>query len=141
MEVSTQIKLRFHGVDFPVINLHSSQPYVLSEDNPINFDITPKVFYPQSEPDIFKIVQEIHLTSDKYFSLMVIAVGIFEIDANIDPEIKKNFVNQNAPAIMFPYIRSFISTLTANIGNITGLLTIPTQFFKGELEELKDIPQ
>ena len=40
---------------------------------------------------------------------------------------------------MFPYIRSFISTLTANLGNVTGPLTIPIQFFNGVLEEILDM--
>jgi len=39
---------------------------------------------------------------------------------------------------MFPYIRSFISTLTANLGSVVGTLVIPTQFFKGELEVIKE---
>lgn len=45
-------------------------------------------------------------------------------------------VNSNSPAIMFPYVRAFISTLTTNLGNVTGPLLIPTQFFRGELEEV-----
>ena len=94
------------------------------------------MFYPKDQADYFKIIQEIKLSSDKYFSLFILAVGTFELKANLDEKIRKSFININAPAIMFPYIRSFISTLTANLGNVTGPLTIPTQFFKGELEEI-----
>ena len=141
MEVSNQIQLKFHGVDFPVINLNSDEPFFQNEENEINIDITPKVFYPKEQPEFFKIIQEIKLSSDKYFNLFILAVGTFEIKAVIDEKIKKSFVNINAPAIMFPYIRAFISTLTTNLGNVTGALTIPTQFFKGELEEIQDLPQ
>ena len=141
MEVSNQIQLKFHGVDFPVINLNSDEPFFHNEENGINIEITPKVFYPKEQPEFFKIIQEIKLSSDKYFNLFILAVGTFEIKADIDEKIKKSFVNINAPAIMFPYIRAFISTLTTNLGNVTGTLTIPTQFFKGELEEIQDIPQ
>ena len=141
MEVSNQIQLKFHGVDFPVINLNSEGHYFQSEDNNIDIDITPKVFYPKEEPEYFKIIQEIKLTADNFFSLFIVAVGTFELKADLDERIKKGFVNVNAPAIMFPYIRSFISTLTTNLGNVTGPLTIPTQFFKGDLEEIKVTPQ
>ncbi|MDI9311130.1 MAG: protein-export chaperone SecB [Limnohabitans sp.] len=141
MEVSNQIQLKFHSVDFPVINLNSDKPFFQREENTINIDITPKVFYPKDQADYFKIIQEIKLSSDKYFSLFILAVGTFELKASLDEKIRKSFININAPAIMFPYIRSFISTLTANLGNVTGPLTIPTQFFKGELEEISDIPQ
>ena len=138
MEILGQIQLKFHGVDFPVINLISEKHFIHNEDNRIDIDIKPKVFYPKDEPEYFKIIQEIKLSSDKYFDLFILAVGTFELKAELDEKTKKSFVNINAPAIMFPYVRSFISTLTANLGNITGTLTIPTQFFKGELEEILD---
>lgn len=141
MEVINQIQLKFHGVDFPVINLNSDEPFFQSTENSINIEIIPKVFYPKDQPDFFKIIQEIKLSSDNYFSLFILAIGTFELKADLDDKIKKSFVNINAPAIMFPYIRAFISTLTTNLGNVTGSLTIPTQFFKGELEEISEIPQ
>ena len=141
MEVSNQIQLKFHGVDFPVINLNSDEPFFPNEGKEINIDITPKVFYPKERPEFFKIIQEIKLSSENYFNLFILAVGTFEIKTDIDENVKKSFVNINAPAIMFPYIRAFISTLTTNLGNVTGALTIPTQFFKGELEEISDTTQ
>lgn len=100
----------------------------------------PKVFYPKEQPNFFKIIQEIRLSCENFFDLFVVAVGTFELKASIDEKTKKSFVNINAPAIVFPYIRSFISTLTANLGNVTGTLNIPTQLFKGELEEITNIP-
>lgn len=141
MEISKQIQLKFHGVDFPVVNLNSEKPFVHDAGNNISINISPKVFYPKDQPEFFKIIQEIKLSSDKYFNLFIVAVGTFEVKADIDEKIKKSFVNINAPAIMFPYIRAFIATLTTNLGNVTGTLTIPTQFFKGELEELFDKPE
>lgn len=141
MDVTSQIQLKFHGVDFPVMNLNSDKPYFKSEESKIGIHITPKVFYPKEQPLFFKIIQEIKISSETFFELFVLAVGTFELKSNIDEHTKRNFVNINAPAIMFPYIRSFISTLTANLGNVTGTLTIPTQFFNGELEEIADIPQ
>jgi hypothetical protein len=37
---------------------------------------------------------------------------------------------------MFPYIRAFISIFTANLGNTTNGILIPTQFFKGNMDEV-----
>lgn len=139
MEVADQIQLKFHGVDFPVINLKSDNPFVQSPDNIINLIITPKVFYPKNQPDLFKIVQQINLSCENYFELSIVSVGTFELKTDVDVNLKKSFVNNNAPAIMFPYLRAFISTLTSNIGNVTSPLIIPTQFFKGELEEIQDL--
>lgn len=139
MEVADQIQLKFHGVDFPVINLKSENPFVQSPGNIINIDIKPKVFYPTEQPDYFKIIQEVTLSSLNFFELFIISVGTFELKANVDENLKKVFVNINAPAIMFPYVRAFITTLTTNLGNVTSPLIIPTQFFKGELEEVQHL--
>lgn len=139
MEVADQIQLKFHGVDFPVINLKSENPFVQSPRTIINIDIKPKVFYPTEQPDYFKIIQEVTLSSSNFFELFIISVGTFELKANVDENLKKVFVNINAPAIMFPYVRSFITTLTTNLGNVTSPLIIPTQFFKGELEEVQHL--
>ena len=69
MEVADQIQLKFHGVDFPVINLKSENPFVQSPENIINIDIKPKVFYPTEQPDYFKIIQEVTLSSSNFFEL------------------------------------------------------------------------
>jgi preprotein translocase subunit SecB len=77
------------------------------------------------------------LKSKDCFELALRAVGNFELEQDIDEKLKKSFVNANAPAIMFPYVRSFITTLTSNLGNVIGPLLIPIQFFQGELNELE----
>lgn len=139
MEIANQIKLQFLGVDFPVVNLNSDQPFVLSKDNEINMSVVPKVFYPNLDQTVFKIIQEVSLSAEGYFDLFVVAVGTFQLDFSIDDTTKKQFVNTNAPAIMFPYVRSFIATLTTNLGNVTGTMHIPPQFFNGDLEEVEEV--
>jgi hypothetical protein len=53
VEIADQIQLKFHGVDFPVINLKSENAFIQSPENRINIDIKPKVFYPLEQPDYF----------------------------------------------------------------------------------------
>ncbi|WP_115460901.1 protein-export chaperone SecB [Winogradskyella aurantiaca] len=141
MDINKQIKLKFHGVDFPVVNFQSDKVNPTTEGMDIKMNFNPKVHYPKEHPDFFRIVQEINLESEKNFSLFIVAVGTFELGKDTDDATKKSFVNLNAPAIMFPYVRSFISTLTGNLGNVIGTLTIPPQLFQGDLEEIIDIPQ
>jgi len=139
VEIADQIQLKFHGVDFPVINLKSENAFIQIPENRINIDIKLKVFYPLEQPDYFKIIQEVTLSSSNFFDLFIISVGTFELKTDVDKNLKKVFVNINAPAIMFPYVRAFITTLTTNLGNVTNPLIIPTQFFKGELEEVQHL--
>jgi preprotein translocase subunit SecB len=140
MEIRPQIELKFNGVNFPIVNLTSELPRELDCDVPIGIDINPKVFYPKETPNVFMIIQDVRVSCEGHFEIFLVAVGNFEVNSGIDSEHKKSFVNVNAPAIMFPYIRSFITTLSANIGNVTGTLTLPPQFFKGDLEEIEDLP-
>ena len=134
MDITTQPRLQLHGVDFVNVNFNTINPY--DNKSPIDLKVDPKVFYPEDHPKHFKIVMDILLTSDTFFELKILAVGNFELADELPEKVKKGFVNTNAPAIMFPYVRSFISTLTSNLGGVTGHLMIPAQFFKGELEEL-----
>ena len=134
MEVSAQPKLIFHGVDFVNIKLDTSQQY--DNQAEIDLNIEPKVFYPENKSNFFKIFMEVSILCEGFFKIVLVGIGNFEFDKEFENiELKKTFVNINAPAIMFPYVRSFIAILSSSLGNVTGTLTIPTQFFQGDLPE------
>lgn len=135
MEVNKQQKLSFQGVD--IININFNSENILVDDKSIDLKIKPMVFYPDNSDVEFKITFETIVECEGFFFLSLNAVGHFSIEGEVDPEMKKGFVNTNAPAIMFPYIRSFITTLTSNLGHVTGALVIPPHFFIGDLEEIK----
>lgn len=136
MSTETQVKLKFLGVDFPYINFDSEIQF--SGDEQVEIKIEPRVFFPKENINEFKIIQDVNVFVKEVFSLRIMAIGSFELNDVEDESLRHTFVNMNAPAIMFPYIRSFISTLTSNIGNVTGTLNIPPQFFKGKLPVLTD---
>lgn len=130
-----QDNLRFDGVKFHAVHFEIlGEP---KEDEDIDLDISPKVSY--LSDSLFNIVFDVNMEISEVFKLSLIAVGYFELSKEIleTPNIKEQVIHANAPAMVFPYIRSFISTFTANLGTIPAL-TIPTHFFKGNLEEIKD---
>lgn len=53
---------------------------------------------------------------DSVLSIAVKAEGFFEFDSELEEEMKDDFFNTNAPAILFPYIRAYISTLSTLSG-------------------------
>ncbi|HUW08062.1 MAG TPA: protein-export chaperone SecB [Williamwhitmania sp.] len=74
----------------------------------------------------FHLELEINLTESKgNFKIRIKSLGMFEFpkEANIE-EYKNSYFVTNAPAILFPYIRAYISSLTALSGIQT--VTIPT---------------
>lgn len=92
-------------------------------EHKINVHFTPK-------GHIFKSLNQFHLElslelkeeSDK-FNIKLFTIGVFEFDENADLEKYTNtYFIQNAPAIMFPYIRAYITNLTAQSGFFTIIL-------------------
>lgn len=60
------------------------------------------------------------------FHLKVTIVGHFSYedeDPNIDPKVKDCLINQNTVAILFPYLRAIVSSVTTNANIPT--LTLP----------------
>lgn len=134
IESKDEAKLKFYGVVFPTIYFRCDR--TLTNDDNITVDLKPKVSYKNDDRNVFNIFQDITLKSGTIFELRLFSVGTFELQDVSDENVRSGYVNTNAPAVMFPYIRAFISTLTANVGNIMTTLTIPTKFFSGELEEI-----
>ena len=132
---SKQELMRFDGVKF--YSVHFDILGKQKENTDIILDIRPRVLY--NSDTKFDIIYEVDLSVPDLFKLNLRSVGYFELSQEVlgNPNIKEQLVNTNAPAIVFPYIRSFISMFTANLGTIPSL-TVPTHFFKGKLEEYKD---
>ena len=140
MEIKEQPKLRFIGMDFPSIELKSIQAFIESEDERVNIEIEPRIFYPEGEPNTFKIIMNVELSVENYFELKIIGIGTFEISGiDISDSDRKMLINANAPAIVFPYVRSLIATITSNVGKVITPILLPPRFFKGELEEMKAV--
>ena len=65
----------------------------------------------------FIVKFDVNLTSDEGVSISLEYMGLFETEEKITKEFQKGkFVTINAPAITFPYLRSFITTFTVNAG-------------------------
>ena len=135
MEIGEQPKLIFHGVYFVHVNFDATAEY--DGKSSINLQVEPSVFYPKDSACVFNVAMDVSLKSESFFELKVSAVGDFELNKELSEQEKKGYINANAPAIMFPYVRSFISTLTSNLGKVILPLAIPTHFFKGELKEIQ----
>lgn len=137
MEVKEQIKLRFLGVDFPSVQFSSAQQYISEKSSePLLINIIPKAFLPKDRLNVFHIIMNVEISLKGFFDLKIIGIGYFELPVDsVTEEQRRAFINANSVAIVFPYVRSFVATLTANLGDVMTPIILPAQFFKGELEE------
>lgn len=134
MEVNKQPKLLFQGVDFINVVFDAKQPFDTEEE--IVTSIVPKLHIDEDDPGSFLILMEVNLKIEGFFFLGLTAIGHFEIEGEVaERALQDDFMNANAPAIVFPYVRAFVSTFTSLLGASSETIVIPTQFFKGPLEK------
>jgi preprotein translocase subunit SecB len=132
--VSTVVKAKINFLNFSVRESH----IVFKEPGKykINVGFTPKGFiFPKINQ--YHIILEIRVKDeDDKFQINIITESIFDYDINesIDKLIDGEFTF-NAPAIIFPYVRAYISSLTALSGMPT--LVLPTLNLSGIGAELK----
>lgn len=136
MTVERQENLKFKGVNFISLNYNCNKPH---EEEDIDMDIIPSIFLHQNS-ETFEIIMNVKISAEGSFEITTTAIGTFVI-LNPGEEYRHNFMNVNAPAIMFPYVRSFLSTITASFGKTTGTIIIPAQTFSGELEVINPPPK
>ena len=79
--------------------------------------------------NLFSIKFNLHLIEKDKLEIKLEYLTVFESDDPISKEfIEGHFVNVNAPAIAYPYLRAFVSNLTLNSG--LGGIILPTMNFQ-----------
>jgi preprotein translocase subunit SecB len=121
---ATTAKLKFNG--YKILQSSISLPEHTKQEDNLNVNFERKRTTEQDNKSSYYITVSIN-NQDKTLSIRVEIVGYFECDPNIDTKLKEEFFNGNAPAILFPYVRAYISALTALSGGVT--LTLPTLNF------------
>lgn len=86
----------------------------------------------KKEADLYYVNMTVNIFSDKDisynecpFKMEVSLTGIFKLeDCVLEEPLKEKLINENTIAILFPYLRSLISTITSN-SNINPLILPP----------------
>ncbi len=114
----------FKGYKVISLSLKTEQPD-LNDNVSVNFQA---LFSQESEKD-FMVLFDIKLSTKDGSLINLEYAGFFEADQLITQEfMQSDFPIVNAPAITYPYVRSFISTLTVNAG--MQAIILPTVNFK-----------
>ena len=66
---------------------------------------------------IFQLTLQVQVSEkNERFKAIVEAVGFFQFPDDVNKDLLTTFFYTNAPAILFPYVRAYISSLTALSG-------------------------
>lgn len=90
------------------------------------------------DPDgkTFKLLLDVNVTDEnKSFEIKIKTLGVFEFKEKQMGNKLDNYFLVNAPAIIFPYIRSYISTLTSLSGIKT--INLPLMNLTSLIDKLK----
>lgn len=115
-------KFRFSGYQVLKSNISINEPSTISENLEIKFKRSSGINEKEYK---YKLDLEVTIEDEnKSLFIEVICNGFFEFDKDITDEERSIFFNTSAPAILFPYLRAYISTLTT----LSGIqpVTLPT---------------
>ena len=108
---------------------HSNEPTLETE-----VSISPYVNFDDEQEQVYMVMFDGKF-ENSLFDLSLQFVAVFGTSEIIDESFKESiFVKSSSPAIAFPYLRSFISTLTLNAGLPPFIL--PAYNFTKEKEEI-----
>lgn len=115
-------KFRFSGYHILKSRIEIQDPNTIHDNLEIKFKRSSGI----NEDDLkFKLDLEVTIEDEnKSLLIEVISNGFFDFDKDITEEEKSIFFNTSAPAILFPYLRAYVSTLTT----LSGIrpVTLPT---------------
>ncbi len=125
-------------ISFKFINFLVKESHIVLNEQgefKISVDFNPKGY-------VFKSLNQFHLELNievkeetNKFNIKLSTIAIFEFDSDIENYSSSLFI-VNAPAIAFPYLRAYITNLTAQSGLFT--ITLPTFNLVGLSDQLKN---
>ncbi len=108
-----KIGLVYNKAEF--LQLKKNEEIPKDEASKFQFDF--EVSYPPDESDKFFIIFNLEIKHPGDFELKTQYISMFITSETIDEEFRNSeFTLVNAPAIAFPFMRSFIATITLNAG-------------------------
>jgi len=137
MESVIQPKIKFDGINIVNVQVNVMQPSQEEEAQNVELNLDARLFPLEEGSREFRIWMEVEVQVRDFWLVKVAGFGLFELSEDLTAEEMRSLINVNAPAIMFPYFRAFISTLTANCGGSLPSVMLPPRTFVGEMEEVK----
>lgn len=117
-------KSGFQFVGFQIIKSHIEKNGFDKVGDNLKLGFSPRGEKDESKKE-FRLYLGVNISNtEKSFNVSIEAVGFYKFSTEIEGPSLSDYFYVNAPAILFPYIRAYISTLTTLSGFET--VTLPT---------------
>jgi Preprotein translocase subunit SecB len=110
-------KIQLKRFYFPDVRMESKDFLSSWEEMELKLNIKNSVLTDEKDKKLFRERLDVSVIVGDKLEMNIVCIGEFSISQEIDDEfLKGNFPNVNAPAILFPFVRSFVSYLATNAG-------------------------
>lgn len=139
MNIPEQPRLRFQGTETTRIEFNAFRAFSHTSESEepasLELEVIPTVKFLQkpstkSEEENFFIEYDVRVAREDFFELKLRIVAFFTRLNHAEDARNERLFLANAVAIGFPYVRAFISTLSANWGRGIPTLTLPPLLFE-----------
>lgn len=111
-EKKADLKFRYYRIGKSKIELDIKAPRIEGNTEISIINATRRLSDNEYEIELDTTV----VNDSKTMDIQVSMTGYFDVNPDLDEEKKELLIKMNAPAIMFPYIRAYISSLTGLSG-------------------------
>lgn len=124
---------KFRLTDYKITQSHFDiNPSQISPNDDMSVEVTRENLLNDSK-SLFKLDMSVKMKDEKgNINISIKIEGVFEFDSDLTDKQKNDFFGINAPAILFPYVRAYISSLTSLSG--FNHLILPTINFAARAE-------
>ena len=117
---SPLIKLIFEGFRLGEVMFKGNASFSFARPVPVDYDIRKGIVDQDTDQSSAIVAIECDMFTGQPleqvpFHLSLRAIGSFRIEAaeDISPQLRHALLNQNAPAVLFPFVRASIASITA----------------------------
>lgn len=131
--IISQFRLKQYIIDKSIFDYDGKE---LSSERNIGFDVKGTI----KNNNIFELTLGTKIADEnKSLKIFVQVVATYEFDSDIAPDLLSDMFYKNAPAIIFPYVRAYVSSLTVLSG--IDAINIPTMNLSSIADDLKNNTQ
>ena len=112
-----QSAFRFLGFRVPEFSFEVKDPYFLGQNLKNNLSVNIQNNFSEENNRFVEVLLAIKVANDEnYLKISLVIKGGFLADKDMPEDVFKQMYTVNAPAILFPYARAIISSVTSQSG-------------------------
>ncbi len=137
MDSPIGIQPKLHFLGFSVIKVEFRADQDAPEEEQVELGLEPAIHFRDEAKTHFDVIFKLGLEGKDRFLLRINSFGSFMLEGDVTEDEREGFVRLNAPAIVFPYLRAYVTQFTSNLGLSMTPVVLHPMFFHGRIPDLE----